>query len=104
MKPKDVIRYENRFFVIIEEIDSQRIGCRCINDGEMHILWRNEVVMVQSYQKLTKSIKTHLYEFFDWFWSDKFDTIMKAMFFKSVKLIFVFCAAATVALVLIKLI
>ena len=103
MKKNDVIRHENKFFVIIEEMNNGCIGCMCINDGELHVFRTYECAMVQSYQKQTKSLRSHLYAFFDWMFSDKLDIILKRYFFKGIKLIFIFCAAATLALVLIKI-
>jgi hypothetical protein len=104
LKKNDVVRCENRFYLIQEVIDNLRLGCRCINDGEMHVLYTNDVVLVRSYQKEKKSLRAHLYEFYDWLFSDRCDELMIRIFFKFVKFAFMFCMAASIAMLLTKLI
>lgn len=98
MKPKDVIRYENRFFVILEILENENYGCRCINDGEEHVLKANEVVLVQSYQKQRKSFKASVIDFYRWLFSNKFDMWLKNHFFNFIRYFFVFCCAVMVYL------
>lgn len=103
MKKHDVVRYENRHFVILEILPNGYYGCRCLNDGEKHTLKPNEVVMVQSYPSLTIPLKVRLKNAYRWFFSNKFDTVLKKYFFKIAKLFFVFCCALAVALPFILL-
>jgi hypothetical protein len=103
MKVNDLIRYENQIFSIIEFLPNGNIGAMRLSDEERHVLIPNEVVLVQSYQKQRKSLKTNLYEFFDWMFSDRCDKWIAKKFFLFIKFAFLFCAAVTLSLPLILL-
>ncbi|CAK0776737.1 hypothetical protein CCP3SC1AL1_850014 [Gammaproteobacteria bacterium] len=61
MKPKDLIRYENQLFVVLEILPNGNIGAMRLEDEEKYILRPNEVVMVQRYQRDISDLSNALY-------------------------------------------
>ena len=96
MKPKDIIRYENQLFQVLEILPNGNIGAMRLQDEDKYILKPNEVVMVQRYQSDIKDLTKSLYKFFDWMFSDDCDKWIAKKFFIFVKFSFLFCAAFTV--------
>ncbi|CAK0748649.1 hypothetical protein CCP3SC1AL1_1620001 [Gammaproteobacteria bacterium] len=103
MKTKDIIRYDNKLFQVLEILPNGNIGAMRLEDEEKHVLKPNEVVLVQKYQSDIKDVTKSLYEFFNWMFSDECDKWIKVRFFLFVKIAFLFCAAFTVFMIFYKL-
>lgn len=101
LKPKDKVLIQQGVGEV-KQIHENGFCTVEMPNGEGHRLYLYECMMYEEYRDI-KPLSERFKNAYRWFFSNKFDTVLKKYFFKFAKLFFVFCCALAVALPFILL-